>query len=142
MRTLGQKIYGDDWLDPDAKGAEAGLPPHDKRDQLDRITAGLLDGETLHGVYDAKGVGTGFIGLTDRRVIIQDDSFAGKVSALVSIPYRQVTSVGYKSNRSMLGKAVSTSGVVFTTADKQYAMDFRTDVTGRRVHDAVLRYIL
>jgi hypothetical protein len=41
------------------------------------IKSGLLHGESLIAVYDLKGGGTGFIGLTTKRLIIQDNSFAG-----------------------------------------------------------------
>jgi Type ISP C-terminal specificity domain len=61
----------------------------DKQDQLEKIQAGLMEGETLFAVYDGKGKGTGFIGLTDRRVIIQDNSFVGGKIALTSLPYKR-----------------------------------------------------
>ena len=43
---------------------------HDKADQLQKIQQLLLQGEQVFAVYDGKGAGTGFIGLTDRRVIL------------------------------------------------------------------------
>ena len=49
----------------------------DNKGQLQQIQSGLLDGEQIIAVYDAVGAGTGFIGLTNRRVIIQDKSFVG-----------------------------------------------------------------
>ena len=36
-------------------------PAYDKDDQLEKIRAGLLDGEQIICVYDAIGAGTGFI---------------------------------------------------------------------------------
>jgi hypothetical protein len=53
-------------------------PVFDKEDQLNKITANLLQGEVVIAVYDCIGGGTGFVGITDRRVIIQDNSFVGK----------------------------------------------------------------
>jgi hypothetical protein len=44
----------------------------DKQEQLDKIRSGLMQGEEVLAVYDAIGAGTGFIGLTNKRVIIQD----------------------------------------------------------------------
>ena len=49
----------------------------DKKEQLQIVQNSLLPDETVFAVYDGKDVGTGFIGLTDRRVILQDNSFAG-----------------------------------------------------------------
>jgi hypothetical protein len=46
----------------------------DKRDQLERIEASLLPGEEIEAVFDLKGGGTGFLGITSRRVIFQDNN--------------------------------------------------------------------
>ncbi|MDQ3165990.1 MAG: PH domain-containing protein, partial [Actinomycetota bacterium] len=67
--------------------------PHDKPEQLQQLRSGLMEGETLVAVYDAIGVGTGFIGLTSHRVILQDKSFVGKKVAITSVPYSKITSV-------------------------------------------------
>lgn len=48
-------------------------PVFDKQDQLDKIRSGLLEGEQLVAVYNATGAGTGFLGVTDKRVIVQDN---------------------------------------------------------------------
>lgn len=62
---------------------------YDRKEQFQQIQSGLLDGEQIISVYDAVGTGTGFIGLTDRRVIIQDRSFVGKRYAITSIRTRR-----------------------------------------------------
>jgi hypothetical protein len=72
--------------------------PFDKQEQYDRVAAGLLPGERILAVYDATGAGTGFIGVTDRRVILQDNSFVGKKVALTSIPYSRVSAVSFLSD--------------------------------------------
>jgi hypothetical protein len=41
-------------------------PIFDRREQLEQIQSGLLEGEQVIAVYDAIGAGTGFLGLTDR----------------------------------------------------------------------------
>jgi hypothetical protein len=55
---------------------QSGEPAFDKREQLEQIRSGLMDGEQIYAVYDATGAGTGFIAATDKRVILQDKSFA------------------------------------------------------------------
>ncbi len=57
-------------------------PVFDKRDQLEKVVAGLLPSEQLIAVYDAVGSSTGFIGVTNLRVVLQDNSFVGKKVAL------------------------------------------------------------
>jgi hypothetical protein len=54
--------------------------PFDKQDQYDRIKESLLAGESITAVYDCIGTGTGFIGLTDKRVILQDNSLSARRS--------------------------------------------------------------
>jgi hypothetical protein len=114
-------------------------PNFDKQDQFDKITSGLLNGEQVIAVYDATGAGTGFIGLTDRRVIIQDNSFVGKKVALTSIPYSKIQSVSFVSDKSMLGKWASTSEIAVQAGSRVYEVAFRGDEKARHCHDVVLR---
>jgi hypothetical protein len=79
---------------------------YDKKEQLDQIASGLLEGETVIAVYDAVGAGTGFIGLTNRRVIVQDKSFVGKKVAITSIPYSKIASVSVVSNKGPTDECV------------------------------------
>ena len=72
-------------------------PVFDKQDQFNKITANP-QGEFVLAVYDCIGAGTGFVGLTNRRVIVQDNSFVGKKTALTSIPYAKVNAVSFVSD--------------------------------------------
>ncbi len=72
-------------------------PLFDKKDQLDRIHAYLIPAENLFAVFDCKGGGTGFVGITDRRVIFYDQVVLSKRKSMVSIPYNQV--IGISSSR-------------------------------------------
>lgn len=117
-------------------------PVHDRRDQLDQVESGLLQGEKLYAVYDAKGAGTGFIGLTDRRVVLQDKSFVGKRVALVSIPYNRIASVAVLSNASVIGSFFSTSAIVITTAaGTNHEVEFRGNDRARHAHDLILYHL-
>jgi hypothetical protein len=88
---------------PTLRGSPMTEIPHDRPDQLQQIQGGLMPGETLIAVYDAIGVGTGFLGLTSHHVIIQDKSFVGKKLAITSVPYSRITSVSVLSNKSLAG---------------------------------------
>jgi hypothetical protein len=114
----------------------------DQQRQLDLIREGLQQGEQVIAVYDATGAGTGFIGLTDRRAIIQDNSWFGKQVALVSVPYSQITSVAFVSDKSILGKFFSVSKISILTAAKTYEVEFRGTEKARHVHDLILWKIL
>ncbi|WP_270886591.1 PH domain-containing protein [Pedococcus sp. 5OH_020] len=115
---------------------------HDKPDQLAKIQAALLQGEQVFAVYDGKGVGTGFIGLTDRRVIIQDNSFVGGKSAVTSLPYKRIQSVSFVSDKSMFGKFVASSTVAIQVGSRMYEVEFRGDEKARHAHDVILHYVV
>jgi hypothetical protein len=118
-------------------------PIFDKQDQLSKITANLLQGEVVIAVYDCIGGGTGFVGITDRRVIVQDNSFVGKKVALTSIPYSKINAVSFVSDKSMWGNWASSSSISISAGGREYIADFRGEPkakhTRRRsmAHDAM-----
>jgi hypothetical protein len=113
-------------------------PVYDKQEQFDKIVAGLLQGEVVVAVYDAIGAGTGFIGLTNKRVIIQDNSFVGKKTALTSIPYAKVQSVSYVSDKSMLGKFASSSTIALQAGGTTHEVQLRGHEKASHVHNVIL----
>ncbi|HWO65101.1 MAG TPA: PH domain-containing protein [Umezawaea sp.] len=116
-------------------------PVYDRREQYDQIVSGLLDGERVIAVYDAIGAGTGFIGITDLRVIIQDKSFIGKKVALVSVPYSKISSVAVVSNKSFGGNFFSTSSIAVTAGTHVHEIEFRGSDKAHHVHNVVLWHI-
>ncbi|MFG2005370.1 PH domain-containing protein [Spirillospora sp. NPDC048911] len=115
--------------------------PHDKSGQLKQIEGGLLQGEQIIAVYDAVGTGTGFIGLTDRRVIIQDKSFAGKRMAITSVPYSKISSVSVVSNKSFAGSFFSSGTIAIHVGTQLYEIEFRGEEKTHHVHDVIMHYI-
>jgi hypothetical protein len=117
-------------------------PIHDRIDQLRQVQSGLLQGEKLHAVFDAKGTYTGFLGLTDRRVIVEDKSFTGKRVAIVSIPYSRIASVAVLSSASVIGSFFSSSEIVLTTsAGTHHEVEFRGTDRARHAHDLILWHL-
>ena len=82
-------------------------PIFGKQDQFNKIAANLLQGGFVIAVYDCIGAVTGFVGITDRRVIVQDNSFVGKKTALTSIPYSRVNAVSFVSDKFDVGLRVN-----------------------------------
>jgi len=112
----------------------------DNKGQLKQIESGLLDGEAIIAVYDAIGVGTGFIGLTTRRIIIEDKSFVGKRVALTSIPYSKVSAVSVVSNKSWAGQFFSSGTIAITVGTHMYEVEFRGTEKTQHVHNVILHY--
>ncbi|MBC3194242.1 PH domain-containing protein [Pseudonocardia sp. C8] len=116
-------------------------PVFDKRDQLDKVAAGLLEGERIVAVLDAVGAGTGFLGLTDRRVVLQDNSFARKKTAITSIPYSRISTVSFVADRNVLGRFASSSTISVTVGTQSYEVQFRGDDKVRLAHDVILGHL-
>lgn len=117
-------------------------PIFDKQDQLSKITANLLQGELVIAVYDCIGGGTGFVGITDRRVIIQDNSFVGKKVALTSIPYSKINAVSFVSDKSLWGNWASNSSISISAGGREYIADFRGEPKAKHAHDVVLWHMM
>lgn len=117
-------------------------PVHDKKDQLQQVRDGLLEGETVYAVYDAVGTGTGFLAVTDRRVILQDKSFVGKRVAITSIPYSRITSISVVSDRSWGGAFFSTSTISVSTSHGEHEVEFRGSDKAHHAHNLVLWHMV
>jgi hypothetical protein len=112
----------------------------DKREQHDQIASGLLADESIIAVYDAVGIGTGFIGLTDRRVILQDKSFAGKRVAITSIPYARISAVSVVSSKSWAGNFFSSGTIAIHVGTNVYEVELRGTDKTQHVHNVILHY--
>lgn len=47
----------------------------DGKEQHDKLAQLLVPGETMWMVLDCKGSGTGFVGITDKRLLFQDSNW-------------------------------------------------------------------
>ena len=97
------------------------MPVYDIENQLTRIQAYVIPGETLMAVYDCKGGGTGFVGITDRRLIFYDQAFITGKKAMVSVPYNQIIGVASADE----GVIFQTSEITLMTAAGNYTFQFR-----------------
>lgn len=118
-----------------------GEPIFDKSEQLQQVQQDLLPGEVVVLVYDCTGVGTGFVGLTNLRVVLQDRSFVGKRVAVTSIPYGNIRSVSLLSNKSWAGEFFSSSSVALTAGPDTYEAEFRGTDKAHRVHAVILEHL-
>jgi hypothetical protein len=118
-------------------------PIFDKREQLDKIREMLLPGEQIDAVYDLKGAQTGFIGITDRRLIIYDMSFLGNKRAMVSVPHKNVISVGGEDEGRLLSvPGFETSKLSVQTVVGSYHLEFRGHDKAYDAYRLILRRIL
>jgi hypothetical protein len=115
----------------------------DKREQLEKLEGVLLEGEQVLACLDMKGGGSGFIGMTDRRVVVYDKAFLAKMKAIVSIPYREIVTVAAQDS-DRLGRGYFGSSVLALTArnGQSYTFEFRTSEKAHAAHTMLLERIL
>lgn len=115
-------------------------PVFDVKNQLDKIVPLVLDDETLIAVLDCKGVGTGFVGLTDQRVIFLDQEILtiGKHKSMVSIPYNQVIGIAVADD----GVVFRTSTIILMTAAGRFTFEFRGAERATQVYKYIMQQIL
>ena len=112
----------------------------DKADQAARVAELLIDGEILYAVYDCKGRGSGFVGITDRRLIARDDGHMKHSKAIVSIPYARIHAVGVGSEYKLVG---SNEGRLSVSAgDDDWIFTFKGDGKVRNAYQRIMSHLL
>ena len=110
----------------------------DKADQMERIKQYLISGEVLHAVYDCKGAGTGFVGITDLRVIFYDQGVFSKKKSMISIPYYRVIGVASADD----GVFFRTSEITILTAAGNFSFEFRGADKAHWVYSHIIKKLL
>jgi hypothetical protein len=116
----------------------------DRPDQLEKIRAGLLPGEEIEAVFDLKGGGTGFVGITSKRIIFQDNAWVTNTKAVVSIPYSRIHTVAAQDAVGLFtGRGFfSSSTIVITTSAAPRVFQFRGSDKAHIAHDLILRHMI
>jgi len=117
----------------------------DKKDQLEKIEGVCLPEETIMAVFDLKGRGTGFLGITDKRIIYYDKEFMKKKKAIVSIPHHQIASVASEDNSGMFVKKgffVSDMLTINPVGMEPKSFEFRGGEKAHAAHDIIMRFLL
>ncbi len=112
----------------------------DRKDQVDQVVPFLLEQERLLAVFDCKGAGTGFVGVTNLRLIFYDKEFMRKRKALTSVPFNKITAVSsVDEGRGLLG---ATSELVIKTGSEAYEFEFRGGDKAQRAYALIMREVL
>ena len=122
---------------------EVGVP-FDRRNHVERVEAMLIPGEAIDAVFDTKGGCTGFVGITDRRVIIHDRAFLHRHQATVSIPYSRISCVAAKDEPGWsTGRGCWASReLILTTSAGDFELGFRAAEKAHRAHCLILQHLI
>ena len=117
----------------------------DKKEQLEKIEGICLPDETIRAVFDLKGAGTGFLGVTDRRIIYYDKAFLKNKKALVSIPHNRIASVASEDHKGFLikgGFLVSATITISPIGLEPKTFEFRGGDEAHQAHNIIMEYLL
>ena len=117
----------------------------DKKEQLEKIESICLPDETIQAVFDLKGAGTGFLGITDKRIIYYDKAFLKSKKALVSIPYSRISSVASEDSKGFIVKKgffVSDTLIISPTGLEPKTFEFRGGDKAHKAHNTIMQYLL
>ena len=112
---------------------------YDKKEQLEKIQNRLVPGEQLYAVYDMKGGGTGFVGITDVRLIFMDKAFLRKKKAMVSLPYSKLTMIASEDSGSIMFK---TSKLMIVAGIKEWEFEFRSSEKAHHAYELSMTNLL
>ena len=114
----------------------------DRREQLEKLEGVLLD-EQVIACFDVKGGGSGFVGVTTKRLVVYDKAFLAKMKAIVSIPFREIVTVAAADN-DRLGRGFFGSSQLIVTArnGQAYVFEFRSSDKAHMIHTLLLSRIL
>ncbi len=116
----------------------------DKKEQLEKIEDYCLPQEMLRAVFDMKGGGTGFIGITNKRVIFYDKAFMHKKKAMVTIPCSKIHAISSEDDTGKLFKRGFFSSSVLTlhAGDDAFVFEFRGGDKAHRAYTMIMEHLL
>ena len=117
----------------------------DRKDQLEKIEGVCLTDETIRAVFDLKGRGTGFLGITDKRLIYYGKAFLKSKKALVSIPHNRIASVASEDNKGFLIRKVffvSDTLTINPIGLEPKTFEFRGGDKAHQAHNIIMEYLL
>jgi len=117
----------------------------DKKDQLEKIEGICLPDEIIRAVFDTKGVGTGFLGITDKRIIYYDKAFLKSKKALVSVPHTRIASVASEDKKGFLirkGFFISDTLTINPIGMEAKTFEFRGGDKAHKAHIIIMEYLL
>ncbi len=114
----------------------------DNKHQMERIRAACLPDEVLLAVFDEKGRGTGFVGITDRRLIFMDVDRSGirKHRLMLSLPYTQITALGSEDTGGMAFSGSSQLTVM--AGAREWDFEFHSNAKAHRAYQLIMHHLL
>ena len=114
-------------------------PAFDSSAQLEVIQNSMLENEQLYGVYASRSAGVALVGITNRRVILLDRAYPGGRVALMTVPYKAVTTVSYVSTDD---EPIFSATIALQVGRNFYEFTCRSEQQAADVHDLISWHVL
>jgi hypothetical protein len=97
-------------------------------------------GSPVGVVFDCKGGGTGFVAITNKRLMFYDKAFLGKRKAQTSVPFAKITSLSsVDEGRGLFGATIE---VVVKTGSEAFEFEFRGGDQAQRAYQLMMSEML
>ena len=99
----------------------------------------------IRAVFDLKGRGTGFLGVTDKRIIYYDKEWLKNKKALVSIPFGRISAVASEDNKGFFiskGFFVSDTLAITIAGEGVKTFEFRGGDKAHHAHMIIMEHLL
>lgn len=116
----------------------------DNKGQVAQLRPYIRPHEVLRAVFDMKGGGTGFLGITNKRLIVYDKAFLGKRKAMVSIPFSKVTRVASEDDAGGMfsSNMFKSSQLTVWVGSESYEFEFRGVDKAHKAYELMIDAIL
>jgi hypothetical protein len=113
---------------------------YDNKGQYERIRAICLPDEVLLAVFDEKGRGTGFVGISNRRLIFMDVSPIRKHRLMISLPYAQITAVASEDTGNM--PFAGSSKLTVIAGAREWDFEFHSNQKAHRAYQLIMHHVI
>jgi hypothetical protein len=116
--------------------SEFAMDGHGMAEELDVIQGNVFSGESVDGVFRGKPGGLPLLAVTNKRLMFVDDfTFEDKV-AIMSVPLKGVSSVGFVAGADESLKSTCTVGIA--VAGGKHLFVCRSEEEARQLHDMLI----
>lgn len=115
---------------------------YDRKEQLDQVLPWILDSERLYAVFDCKGAGTGFVAITNKRLMFYDKAFMRKRKALTSVPFNKITAVSSVDEGGGMFGIGATSELVVKAGSEDFEFEFRGGEKAQNAYKLIMAELL
>ncbi len=117
---------------------------YDNRKQMEQLLPYIRPHETLLAVFDMRGGGTGFLGITSKRLIVYDKAFFGKRTAMVTIPFNKVSRIASEDDAGGMFSlnTFRSSKLVVWAGSESYEFEFRGIDKAHRAYELMVDAVI